>query len=776
MEKTASQSIEKAKNVSTDDLKAVIKSENPKLYDQLLIVADKRTDVFYNNYSAKTFIRKAYKYTFPLKNDVVDLFKVNFLKSSQSDLVKIEEENIFDKIDANKEEISSLNEKKLLFCDEIKIIAENNLPNSKQPKYYIPELTKSKTCNTCSGEKYLQCSESECRGQHIYDCYDCQGHGETTCESCDGRHEYTCPTCHGKGEITCGPCSGKGQVECNSCDGDGYKKVNDGRTEKKVCSKRCGNGWVDCSSCRGTGLTKCKFFGSENTITGAAFRSAIGKKKEFCKGKGTIVCNKCKPNGKIDCDTCEASGKLTCEVCYGDHEENRYGKVDCVTCKTAGKLGILTTVETQINDKTYSNPTLLLEEYKDNQLKSNDFTPFVEKKAKKEIYSWLNGHEESHYDNYSKDLSETIRKSLEISTDKYPKILKESIEYTCIPISRLTYNHILSGTTHELSVIGIHLNNPKVIFHSDPTKVEVEKGIEKNAIKNIIGKAFTTKSYKKKTEKRNELILLIHLAKADGEIEDSEKQILAKNILDLNDFTNKEKKELFDTMSSDTLPKLDYKNAIFYSDNSANQAILKLKELGEKADGKFETAEKEKIGEIEELIQIGKKKKKGILLNFVFTWQISIPFFLLLGGGITTVIWFLLFNPESISSENINKNPVSENEKTETTNDDGNLQPNKNTTSKNEDEANTKNVVDVENEDLNNNKEIFTEPTIDIQYYKISDPDGYSNLRKTPGGEIMQKVNEGELFEVIGEENKHKKVKLKDGTIGYIHVSRVVQN
>lgn len=63
-----------------------------------------------------------------------------------------------------------------------------------------------------------------------------------------------------------------------------------------------------------------------------------------------------------------------------------------------------------------------------------------------------------------------------------------------------------------------------------------------------------------------------------------------------------------------------------------------------------------------------------------------------------------------------------------------------------------------------------------IEYYTVNDPDGYSNLRKTPGGEILMRINEGELFEVLGEEDKHKKVKLSDGTVGYIHVSRVVKN
>ncbi|MBK5213268.1 MAG: SH3 domain-containing protein [Flavobacteriaceae bacterium] len=60
-------------------------------------------------------------------------------------------------------------------------------------------------------------------------------------------------------------------------------------------------------------------------------------------------------------------------------------------------------------------------------------------------------------------------------------------------------------------------------------------------------------------------------------------------------------------------------------------------------------------------------------------------------------------------------------------------------------------------------------------YYVIQDLDGYSNLRNKPNGEIVKTVYDSEKFEVIGSEGKYKKVKLKDGTIGYIHASRVVK-
>jgi len=67
---------------------------------------------------------------------------------------------------------------------------------------------------------------------------------------------------------------------------------------------------------------------------------------------------------------------------------------------------------------------------------------------------------------------------------------------------------------------------------------------------------------------------------------------------------------------------------------------------------------------------------------------------------------------------------------------------------------------------------------ITVQNYKINDPDGYSNLRDAPNstGKIIKRVLLNELFEVLGNENNWNKVKLSDGTIGFIHSSRVVKD
>ena len=62
----------------------------------------------------------------------------------------------------------------------------------------------------------------------------------------------------------------------------------------------------------------------------------------------------------------------------------------------------------------------------------------------------------------------------------------------------------------------------------------------------------------------------------------------------------------------------------------------------------------------------------------------------------------------------------------------------------------------------------------DLTYYKIQDPDGYTNMRDAPGGSIIRRVLPNEKFIVSGVSGKYKVVKFDNGETGYIHNSRVV--
>ena len=57
--------------------------------------------------------------------------------------------------------------------------------------------------------------------------------------------------------------------------------------------------------------------------------------------------------------------------------------------------------------------------------------------------------------------------------------------------------------------------------------------------------------------------------------------------------------------------------------------------------------------------------------------------------------------------------------------------------------------------------------------YSIIDPDGYTNLRATPGGKVIRKVYENETFDIIKSGDPYSKIRLTDGTVGYMHNSRI---
>lgn len=58
--------------------------------------------------------------------------------------------------------------------------------------------------------------------------------------------------------------------------------------------------------------------------------------------------------------------------------------------------------------------------------------------------------------------------------------------------------------------------------------------------------------------------------------------------------------------------------------------------------------------------------------------------------------------------------------------------------------------------------------------FRIEDPDGYTNLRESPNGPIIREVYPYEQFHILGELDGHYGVEFLDGTLGFIHSSRVV--
>jgi len=201
--------------------------------------------------------------------------------------------------------------------------------------------------------------------------------------------------------------------------------------------------------------------------------------------------------------------------------------------------------------------------------------------------------------------------------------------YEGVPCATYNYNHILSATFHDVSVLNID-KTKEVLFHSNPADVAEEKESFKDKVNEWLRQAFSTKTFKDKIDRKHEMFLMVHMAKADGVIEEEEKRYLSQTITGLHGFTQKEKAELFGLMSATTLPPILPTNAYFSSKERAEEVRVRIVELVAKADGEYEPEEKAKLEEINKAIELGYKAKPSAFGRFFKTWQVSVSLFLLL--------------------------------------------------------------------------------------------------------------------------------------------------
>ena len=340
-----------------------------------------------------------------------------------------------------------------------------------------------------------------------------------------------------------------------------------------------------------------------------------------------------------------------------------------------------------------------------------------------------------------------------------------------VPCATFHYNHILSSTPHDVSVLAID-ESKEVLYHSDPTSVSSEPDSIWNKIQDQFKKAFSTKSYKDKIDRKHEFLLMVHMAKADGIIEDEEKKFLSANISGLDGFTNKEKAELFGLMSTDELPPITAKNAYFSSRAKADEVTNKLVELIAKADGEYEKPEKDKLEEINQAIEAGYKLKPYGIGTFFKTWQISVPLMVLLILSMAGAVFGVLIYPNMKSPTTVHQSPSITIKQDKTAN-ESNGEPSFSEAT--QDEALVGQVDSSTAEGVPSIDSLASMGVADgnVELFKIEDPDGYCNMRETPGGNIIRIVYDSETFEVVDSDGKWKNVKFSDGTTGYIHESRV---
>ena len=612
--------LKNAKEVTKDTLVEKIKTTEPTRFDQMLIESEERKTYYYVKYNSIAFTRTPKTLKFPLFKDLVNDFEKSIEQSGETKI--LEDSVIIQKVIAKGKspiDTPKYSGKNLVFS-ELKLATDGDKVKQKQPIYYLPSETERCTCNTCRGDMYTTCTETECRGQHIYDCNKCRTTGKLDCDDCNARGEYPCPSCNGRGSLKCSSCGGSGRdkssnsihAKCKDCNGSGERK---------------------CSSYNKTGSIKsssggASLLGGMANLAGAAIKKATGN--EYCGGSGIIRCKKCSATGKITCDKCEGDGRIECKTCYGDRIDDRYGKVDCKTCETAGELASISYIETDIKS---DNLDLIFTDGKkidEPNFGVNTIKKYANANGQLVLtYKNLNGENKELYDEYSTFCSKNSLTQVGTSKERYPKLIAEEMYYEGVPCATFNYNHILSATFHDVSVLSID-KEKDVLFHSNPTAVAEEKESFKERVNELCRKAFSTKAFKDKIDRKHEMFLMVHMAKADGVIEEQEKRYLAQTITGLHGFTNKEKAELFGLMSSSTLPPILPTNAYFSSKERAEEARKKIVELVAKADGEYEPEEKAKIEEINKAIELGYKAKPSAFGRFFSTWQVSISLILLL--------------------------------------------------------------------------------------------------------------------------------------------------
>ena len=572
-------------SISIDQIKEVLKKNDPGNFDKMIISEGqniKRSNYVFARLKFDKVERDAELIKFPLYGAVENNFAdIEGGQSKHGDKAVINSDNIFDTLQNNHQitgdsfEVGNITEAFVYKLDE-----SGGEVLKTQKKYFFPDLTYRETCDECHGEKYITCDDYECEGRHNYDCTECHTEGKVTCNPCSGEGENTCRDCNGDGMVKCGSMLGSGLVgggfgsSMAGCNGKGFVYVDGGNYAKSGGGGPKPKKEKKCSKCRGKGEVPCK----------------------PCGKKGLIKCDNCKGRGEVTCSKCSGKGDITCSKCYGD--KKRYGLIDCPTCDTVGTVAQVVYVNSHVSNNSIEK--IILKGEKLNISDSNIEKHVNSSSEETLVYKKVNDIVEQNYDEYSEEYATMFEKNLGLDKNNFPIVTKEEMYYQVVPCVELSYKHMLTNTSHEFTIVNF-FDDPEIIFHSQPEVLGQSAGNITKSVGGFFGKIFKTKKYKAKEDKKNEITLLIYLAKADGKIEEEEKISLSEDIQNLDDFLNSEKQILFDLMNSSTLPELTKKEVKFSTKERGAEVIDKITNLA-MADGEMADDEKILIDKIKSMI------------------------------------------------------------------------------------------------------------------------------------------------------------------------------
>ncbi|MDC3337350.1 hypothetical protein OAW23_05730 [Flavobacteriales bacterium] len=559
MKSTAEKNLQE---ISLSEVKEKLKELNPSEFDKMIIDSNctvERCNYHYVNYAARSAEKQSMFIRFPMYPQIANNFaEYEGGDAKHGELAYFPSNKILDNL--------SLNHQIEPESDPIGSAANFSFPldtdgdsiSLDQKYYFISDRTYKETCDECTGKKLVSCDDFDCDGRHIWTCEDCAGKGQNTCD-----------TCAGSKKVVCGTCDGRDTVRCSKCGGDG--KVNDGLVAKAANSKYAQE--KRCGKCQGRGHVPC------NNCT-----------------RGRVVCSPCTGQGKVTCSTCSGKKKITCSNCYGDKE--RFGMIDCPTCKAQGEMAQIAFVKTSINkhqvEKLFDQGNGLQE------ITESEVLSYANNGGSKQrMITNINEQVVIERDEIVEQYATTIQNELGLSLDDFNKLLEEDLYYQVIPCVQIKYTHMLTNTSHEVSILNF-FESPSLKFHQEVEEVKSDIKDKGKKVGRFFGKLLKTKSFKSKDDKKKEIKLLIYLAKADGIIEDEEKSFLAENINSIDEFTSNEKQEFFDLMNTASLPQLTAEDVKFSSDDRFNEMISKLESLAA-SDGEMEQAESDLISSVKSL-------------------------------------------------------------------------------------------------------------------------------------------------------------------------------
>ncbi len=689
MQKKVQQKISEAGAITKKQIEDKVKSEFSERYDQMIIDSDIiRNDVFYINYSAKYVSMSPKKLVFAMVPDVKYVFESNctggtsahgevseldasILKEIKSSGAVVADKNF----GAQSEPNNFKKSKSVQFLGKGFMDSKEAVAGEQAELEAAGEVVKEEKKGLMGSLKSAGSSISKAMDQPIGgsstnnddDDYDDDGDDffesfnwlETGGRSENDDYTYLKANCFEHIEF--------------KYDGDYPSKSQPlhfipALTSVDDCKVCKGKGEVTCPTCKGKGSIKCRGYvgsGSSGPMGNQRYSCSGGKVKcESCDGKGCSVCNY---KGKRYCPTCGGNGEVPCERKYGssygvgklaDAASGKpfcggSGVIKCKPCKATGEIGTLVYVKVEVDETKgefykYSNQEIAQLKKQPNLLYSYLRKGDVKRET---VFTDINGKQNEYYDSYSRDFAGLIANEGGLHKgNEYPRLMQEELYYDVIPLSTLDYNHILTGTIHQVS--GIAKGSQfDILFHSDPTAVK--KFHLMNLVKVygwLILKAFATKRYKQKMDKKHEIFMLVRIAKADGQIEDSEKRVLMEIITHLDDFSAGEKAQLFNLFSLKELPAITEEETIISTKERAAEVVVNLNKMM-KEDGEVEAPEVKMIADLKSKIDANIGKHPGFWKSYFKTWQVSIPMILLLIGITTFVVYKMYFAPPPVKTE-----------------------------------------------------------------------------------------------------------------------------